>query len=104
MILPWRETAEAKFPELRDAVHEAENAYMLWFELRLAFERAYESEPRNESMIRRVYEFANWCDKQPRGETAEDDLLTVVAVCFYEHLPSTPTSVQICLGGLLFKK
>ena len=87
----WREKAAELFPELEKEVGEAENPYLLWFELRAIFEYAY-GPPWNESLIKRVYEYAYWCESQPRGQTAEDDLLTVVAVCFYEHLPEHPAA------------
>jgi hypothetical protein len=89
---PWRETAYALFPELSAPIEKAENSYSLWFELRHAFERAYDAMPKSESLIRRIYQYADWCDNQARGETAEDDLLTAVAVCFYEHIPEHPAA------------
>ncbi|MGN6367763.1 MAG: hypothetical protein ACTHN5_05840 [Phycisphaerae bacterium] len=75
--------------ELSEAITEADTPYLLWLELRLAFEYAYEA-PRNESLIKRIYEYARWCETQPRGKTAEDDLLTATAVCFIEHIPEHP--------------
>jgi hypothetical protein len=58
---------------------------LLWFELRQAFNKAY-SGRRNESLIARIYEFAHWCEEQPRGATAETDLATCVSVSFFEHI------------------
>ena len=55
-----------------------------------AFEKAYEEIPRNESFIRRTYAFSDWCELAPRGETADDDLLTCVVVCFLECIPRHP--------------
>ncbi|EEF59124.1 hypothetical protein Cflav_PD1616 [Pedosphaera parvula Ellin514] len=75
------------FPELACQFEWADTPYLLWFELREAFEKAYEQTPRDESLIKRIYQYSDWCADQPRGETAEDDLLTCVAVCFYEHIP-----------------
>ena len=64
---------------------------------KVLFERAavivahvYEQTPRDESPIRRIYLYSDWCAEQPRGRTAADDLLTCVAVCFYEHIPLNP--------------
>ena len=37
-------------------------------------------------VVRRVVEFTKWCEEQPRGETAADDLYTVLVVGFYEGL------------------
>ncbi len=85
----WREKAEQMFPELAQGVREAETPYLLWSELFDAFECAY-GPPRNESLIKRVYAYADWCIDLPQGETAEDDLSTCVAVSFYEHIPQHP--------------
>lgn len=37
-------------------------------------------------LISRLVDFTTWCEKYPRGETAEDDLYTALVVAFYEHL------------------
>jgi len=80
------------FPELISRFENADTSYLLWFELRDAFEDAYDKTPRDESLIRRIYQYSDWCCDQPRGQTAEDDLLTCVAVCFYEHIPQHPVA------------
>ncbi len=87
----WREKAEQMFPELADRVRTAKTPYLLWFELRDAFESAYGS-PRDESLIERIYRYADWCIDQPRGQTAKDDLATCVSVSFYEHIPECPAA------------
>jgi hypothetical protein len=89
---PWRQKAIEMFPELSSRFENADTPYLLWFELRDAFEQAYEKTPREESLIRRIYNYSDWCCDQPRGETAKDDLMTCVAVCFYEHIPSHPAA------------
>ena len=38
------------------------------------------------AVVQRVVEFAQWCESQPRGETADDDIYTVLVVAFYEAL------------------
>ena len=86
-MVDWRAKAREVFPEMGQAIDEAENPYALWIDLCLDFEKAYQ-EPRDEGLIRRIYSYAEWCEQQDRGETAEDDLLTCVAVCFYEHIPT----------------
>jgi hypothetical protein len=83
----WKETAILLVPELTEAITEADTPYSLWFELWDAFKAAY-NEPRNSSLIARIYEYADWCETQPRGETADDDLLTCVSVCFFEEIPT----------------
>lgn len=89
---PWKQKAEAMFPELLASFEEADTPYLLWFELREAFEQAYEQSPRGESLIRRIYQYSDWCTDQSRCQTADDDLLTCVAVCFYEHIPQHPAA------------
>ena len=91
----WREEAISRFPELSENLEEPddiETPYMLWFELRNLFEKSYQP-PRNEELIKRIYSYAEWCEKQPRGTTAEDDLPTCVYVCFYEHIPDNQYSL-----------
>ena len=80
------------FPELVSRFEDADTPCLLWFELREAFVRAYEQSSRNESLIKRIYQYSDWCVDQPQGQTAEDDLTTCVAVCFYEHIPQHPTA------------
>ena len=89
---PWKRVAREMLPELAEAVTDAETPYLLWFELRGAFEDAYEASPRDASLIRRIYAFSDWCVRAPRGETAADDLPTCVAVCFLEHIPEHPAA------------
>jgi hypothetical protein len=91
---PWREKAADVFPELWSVWENADSPYGLWLELRLAFEKAYDKTPPDESLIARIYRYADWCDGQPRGLSAEDDLLTIVAVSFYEHIPQHPRARQ----------
>ncbi len=88
----WRETALEMLPELAEDIYEAETPYTAWFSLRLAFEKAYDDSPRDESLIARVYAYSDWCGRAPRGETAADDLLTCVSVCFLEHIPEHPAA------------
>jgi hypothetical protein len=91
-MLDWKQKAKATFPELDSAIDDADSPYMLWIELRQAFERAYEQKPRDESLIQRIYQYSDWCADQPEGKTASDDLFTCVAVCFYEHIPEHPAA------------
>jgi len=37
-------------------------------------------------LLDRVRAFTDWCEDQPRGDTADDDLLTMLMVGFYEKL------------------
>jgi len=89
---PWKQKAEEMFPELVSRFEDADTPYLLWFELHEAFEGAYNKSPRDESLILRIYQYSDWSANQARGQTAEDDLLTCVAVCFYEHIPQHPVA------------
>jgi hypothetical protein len=91
-MAPWRQKADEMFPELVSDFEDADTPYLLWFALHSAFKRAYGMQPRNESLIRRIYQYSDWCCNQPRGQTARDDLLTCVAVCFYEEIPLHPAA------------
>ena len=90
----WREKAREMFPELTSRFEDEDSPYVVWFELWQAFEAAYEKAPPDESLIRRIYRYSDWCCDQPRGRTAEDDLFTCVAVSFYEHIPLNPKTRQ----------
>ena len=79
----WRRIAIEKLPELQCKIANGGSAYNVWLELHDEFNRAYSVEPRNESLISRIYEYAVWCSRQPHNA----DLRTAVTVCFYETLP-----------------
>lgn len=83
----WRAKALECLPELRDAITSADRVMAVWTDLLHSFEKAYEADPRNESLIARIYSFADWCVNAPRGSDAGHDPVTAVAVCFFEHIP-----------------
>ncbi len=90
----WKKEAIKRFPEFSEEDHSGwENPYLCWFDLIFLFEDAYKS-PRNEDVIKRIYDYAFWCIQQPEGKTAEDDLGTCVAVCFLEHIPTIEEAVS----------
>ena len=89
----WGKEAFNRFPDLLDDFDYVKNPYSLWIELRMEFDEAYET-PRNEDLIARIYDFARWCCSQPRGKTRDDDLMTCVCVCFYEHIPQLPEALE----------
>jgi hypothetical protein len=84
----WRADALARMPELRDKIDGADNIMALWGDLWFAFEDAYKAESPNESLIARVYAYADWCIQAPRNRDASHDPLSAVAVCFYENIPA----------------
>ena len=88
----WQAEAVSRFPDLAQELSETDSPYQLWFELTREFERAYDSN--RPGRVAEIYAFAKWCCEQPRGQTAEDDLVTCVAVCFFEHIPTHPKALS----------
>lgn len=84
----WRAEALDRLPELQQEIASADSIMALWSELLYAFEKAYRAEPRDESLIARIYAFADWCVQARRGPDAGRDPLTAVMVAFYEHIPA----------------
>lgn len=83
----WKRKALEILPEIKDDILESDNPMYLWIMVVLAFDEAYE-EPRNESFIKRVYDYEEWCLEQDEGETAEEHLPTCVVTAFWEHIPT----------------
>ena len=90
----WREKATEMFPEFSSSWDDDDSPYSVWLELREAFEEAYDKTPPDESLIARIYRYSDWCAEQPHRQTADDDLLTCVAVSFWEHIPQHPRARQ----------
>ena len=94
MNTEWIDEAHRRFGEREDVFEHVDHSpYSLWSNLRDVFKRAYEY-PYKGADIRAIYEYAEWSCQQPRGETADDDLLTCAAVCFYEHIPEVEAAVK----------
>jgi hypothetical protein len=70
-----------RFPEFRNHLQKSKSPYAYWIELQFASEKA------DEDLTGRISNFAIWCLNQPRAKAADDDLPTVVTVCFLEHIP-----------------
>ena len=91
----WRDEAFARFPELEDRFLLCEEAgselspHDVWEVLWEAFSEAHKA-PRNDGMIRRVYEYCHWCVGQP----VEEDLARHVVVCFFEMIPTLSEAVE----------
>ena len=83
----WQTKALELFPDRRELVEEQPNPMSLWIELTIALEHVYEENPLSDDRIGKFYDYAAWCFKQPRTESAATDLSTAVAVCFIEHIP-----------------
>src|SRR4051812_35568095 len=86
----WKSKALELLPEIKTEILESETPMQLWIEIVYYFDEAYK-EPRNESFIKRVYEYQNWCleQEQDKAASAGEDLMTCVAVVFWEHIPTT---------------
>ena len=89
----WLQKAQDLFGDRDEVFEYVKTPYDIWSNLVTIFRDAYEY-PFNEADIRAIYEYAEWCGKQPRGKTADDDLLTIVAVAFYEYIPEIPGAVK----------
>ena len=83
----WKQKALELLPEIKTEILESDNPMRLWIEIVLSFDEAYE-EPINESFIKRVYEYEEWCLEQGEGETAGEHLSTCVVTSFWEHIPT----------------
>jgi hypothetical protein len=88
----WRAEALKGLPELRKKINSADNIMALWIEALYAFEQAYRGNPPDESLIARVYAFADWCMGAPRGPDAGHDPLSAVMIGFYESIPTFPAA------------
>src|SRR5215217_5955871 len=84
----WRKEAFDRLPELRRKLQEEKSAYGFFHEVVNALESAHLR--REDDMIRRIYAYANWCLQAPRGKDSSDDMLTIMAVSFFESLPLHP--------------
>ena len=93
MDTEWLDEAHRRFGDREDVFQYVESPYDLWSNLREVFKIAY-AYPYCEADIRAIYEYADWSCRQPQGETASDDLLTAVAVGFYEHIPEVEAAVK----------
>ena len=78
----WRRVAIEKLPEFREIIEAAETPGMLWIDLLVRFEGAYQ-EPADQDLAHRVYEYAGWC----LTKSKDQDIETAAALSFYEHLP-----------------
>jgi hypothetical protein len=84
----WRSKGLELLPDLGEQIGGAEEPMEAWLEISSAFQQAY-LEPRNEDLIRRIYEFAFWClEHGERDQAAGKDLPTCVVVGFFEDIPT----------------
>jgi len=85
-----------RFPEVRSAAFDdnADDPYALMTML-ADWLRDASAQAMTPELIERVQAFARWCENQPRGETAADDILTILVVGFYERLFATEHTRRI---------
>jgi hypothetical protein len=84
----WQSQALKTFPELQDQVNRTQGGiHGLWPDIFSSMVAAYRATPVNDDFIRRVYEYAAWCVRQPQTTNAETDLPSATAVGFLENLP-----------------
>jgi hypothetical protein len=93
MNTEWLDEAHRRFPDRKEVFSYVDTPFDIWTNLRDVFKAAY-TYPYNESDIRAIYEYAEWSCKQPQGDSAKEDLLTVVAVGFYEYIPEVPAAIK----------
>jgi hypothetical protein len=86
-VSEWRRHAINEFPEMRQAIDEAQSVHGVFFELLPALHGAYREPTRNESLIRRIYAFAEWSSSAEHA-----DISGAAMTSFYEHLPEFRTA------------
>ena len=84
----WRAKALESFPDLQDIVKEEQGGPIgLWIELFYKLTRAYDEQPSNDDLIRRIYDYADWCLNQPSTGDATTDPSSAAAVGLFESIP-----------------
>ncbi|MCM2273680.1 MAG: hypothetical protein NDI75_02615 [Candidatus Didemnitutus sp.] len=96
----WRKEAFDRLPECRKQLQQEKSPNLFFHELGEVLYQAHLQQ--DEDLIRRIYQYAQWCLEAPRGKDASDDLLTMVTVSFFEHLP-THREVRKEIGRFLPK-
>jgi len=90
----WKKEAIKRFPEFSVEDHERwDSPHIAWQDITIAFRDAYKY-PRNEDFIKRVYEYAHWCMRQPEGRSADDDLGSMTIVGFFEDVPTSEEAMK----------
>jgi hypothetical protein len=76
-----------RFPEIRPCVaeYDLELPYMMMY-----YVSEWVAEQARAGMdaktVQRVVDFAEWCESQPEGKDASDDIFTIYVVGFYEDM------------------
>jgi hypothetical protein len=73
------EVEEKIFPGDEDLPYVLLGSVVDWLE-------SLEAADRQPEIVNRVVQFTEWCTTQPRGESSEDDILTIFSVGFIEKV------------------
>ena len=89
----WLAKARIVFPELETLINENQNGPLdpspldLWIDLFLELEKAYDTQPPNDDLIARIYDYAAWCFQQADMGDVDSDLSSAAAVGLIESIP-----------------
>ena len=84
-MTPLRTEIESRFPEVRDTLDDEDGDYTLMHRV-IEWLRTVPAAASRADLVARVRQFKDWCEEQPRTESAEDDIWTIFIVGFWEHL------------------
>jgi hypothetical protein len=85
----WLAKAWDLFPELEGHLfnhHSHDTPVDLWIDLDNLLGMAYDETPSNDDLIGRIYDYADWCFKQPESDHAEI-LSSAAAFGLIENIP-----------------
>jgi hypothetical protein len=80
-----RTEIENRFPEVREAIDEEDGNYTLMNRV-VEWLRRVPPAALTADLIDRIRGFKEWCEDQPRTQSAKDDMWTIFIVGFWEHL------------------
>ena len=89
----WLAKARAIFPELSELIDANQSGLLdpsplgLWNDLFLELEKAYDTQPPNDDLIARIYDYAAWCFRQGETRDINFDLSSATAVGLIENIP-----------------
>jgi len=86
-----RNEIEVRFPEIRGALDEEDGGYTLMYRI-VEWLRGLQREVITVEMVARVLRFKEWCEEQPRTESAENDIWSIFIVGFWEQLFASDTT------------
>jgi len=84
-----------RFPEIVESVREDEELPYILMSHLFDWVEGECKKGLSGDLIRRIIEFRDWCVSFPRGETAENDLLTIYTVGFYEKLFESEAALDL---------